>query len=144
MSLDSGIDVTKSLEELTGVDWGDASRNARELVRERHALHRVPLRDLNDADLARFLGMGIGGDFLVPVALEKLHTEPDCLALLCAVLREVDFPWHSQPERLADLREIVDVFANQLSPITDDLDRLSQEAALWRLYAKFERRLSMK
>src|SRR5689334_1688090 len=107
MSLHAVIDTSKSLAELTGTDWGAAPSAARELVRERHELHRTPVRDLTDESIARLLDMGVGTEFLVPVALERLRSEPDSMALLCAVLREDTFPWHSRAEHLAALRECV-------------------------------------
>src|SRR4051794_26608076 len=132
MSLDATIDTSKSLAELTGTDWGAAPNDARELVRERHELHRTPVRDLSDLAVARLLDMGVGGEFLVPVAVERLHADPERMSLLCAVRRDDTFSWRSRPKNLAALREIVHSAANQLSQIKDDLERLGYEAAMWR------------
>ena len=119
-----------------------APADARELVRERHELHRMPVRELPDTGIARLLDMGVGAEFLIPVALDRLRSEPDSMSLLCAVLRDEKFPWRSQLERLAVLREIMYSAAGELAQITDDLERLGYEAAMFRLYAEFERRLS--
>jgi hypothetical protein len=143
MSVSTTTDTSKSLAELTGVDWGLAPADAGTLVRERHEIHRTPIRDLPHAALVRFLDMGSDADILVPVALERLRDDPDAVGLLCAVLRAEHFDWRSQPELVVAVRDRVYTVTSEIEQITSDLERLQYEAAVWRFYAEFERRLSV-
>jgi hypothetical protein len=143
MSVSTTIDTSKSLAELTGIDWGVAPAEVGTLVRERHEIRRTPIRDLPHAAIVRFLDMGSDADILVPVALERLRGDPDAVGLLCAVLRAEYFPWRSQPELVAAVRDRVYTVTSEIGQITSNLERLQYEAAVWRFYAEFERGLSV-
>jgi len=112
-------------------------------VRERHEMRRTPIRDLPHAAIVRFLDMGSDPDLLVAVALERLRDDPDAVGLLCAVLRVEHLDWRSQPQLVAAVRDRVDAVTAEIRQITSDLERLQYEAAVWRLYAEFERGLSV-
>jgi hypothetical protein len=137
------IDTSKSLADLTGVDWGAAPVEAGTLVRERHEIRRTPLRALPHAAIVRFLDMGSDADILVPVALNRLREDSEAVGLLCSVLRAEHFDWRRYPELVVRVREGVDAALNHIAQITDDLERLQNEAAIWRFYALFERGLSI-
>ena len=143
MPASSTIDTSKSLAELTGVDWGVAPADAGTLVRERHEIRRTSIQNLPHAAIVRFLDMGSDVDILVPVALERLHRDPEAVGLLCAVLRADLYDWRGHLDDVATLRERVGMAINQIGQITDDLNRLQYEAAVWRFYAEFERGLSV-
>lgn len=143
MSLSATIDTSKSLAELTGIDWGVAPADAGTLVRERHEIRRTPIRDLPHVAVVRFLDMGSDADILVPVALERLRCDPDAVGLLCAVLRADHLDWRSQPEWVAAVRDRVYTVTAEIGQITSELERLQYEAAVWRFYAQFERGLSV-
>jgi hypothetical protein len=143
MSISTTIDTLKSLAELTGVDWGVAPADAGTLVRERHEIRRMPIRELPHAAIVRFLDMGSDADILVPVALERLRDDPEAVGLLCAVLRAEHFDWRSRPELVAVVRDRVYTVTSEIGQITSDLERLRYEAAVWRFYAEFERGLSV-
>ena len=136
------IDTSKSLAELTGIDWGPAPAEAPILIRERHKIRRTPICRLPDDAIVRFLDMGIDAEVLVPIALERLLQDSEAVGLLCAVLRADFYDWRSHPDDVASLRERVNQAANEISQNTDDLERLQYEAAVWKFYAEFERRLS--
>jgi hypothetical protein len=68
------IDVSKTLEELDGNDWGAPTYGSR-LVIECHRLRRVPLHDFTVRDLCTMIGQDIGSRFLVPVALSHLAVD---------------------------------------------------------------------
>ena len=142
MPISHGIDTSKSLAELTGIDWGEAPAGVGTLIRERHEIRRTPLRDLNDKAIVRFLDMGSDTDIFVPVALERLHADPEAVGILCAVLRADHYDWRGHPEHVTALRESLGHAMNQIGQFTDDLERLQYEAAVWRFYANFERGLS--
>src|SRR5437870_5193563 len=97
------IDTSKSLAELTGVDWGVAPAEAGTLVRERHEIRRTAIRDLRDESIVHFLDMGSELHILVPVALERLHRDPEAVGLLCAVLRADDYDWRAHRDDVAAL-----------------------------------------
>lgn len=139
----ASIDTSKSLAELTGVDWGAAPAESGTLVRERHEIRRTPIRDLPDEAIVRFLDMGSDAEILVPVALERLHRDSEAVGLLYAVLRADIYDWRGHPDDVAILRERFATAMNQISQITDDFERLQHEAAVWRFYAEFERDLSV-
>lgn len=142
MSVSLTIDTSKSLAELSRADWGLAPADAGTLVRERHEMRRTPIRDLPDGALVRFLDMGSDAEILIPVALERLRDDPDAVDLLCAALRAEHFNWCAHPELVAVVRDRVSAVTSEIGQITSDLERFHLEAEVWRLYAKFERRLS--
>lgn len=142
MSVTLTIDTSKSLAELTGVDWGVAPADAGTLVRERHEIRRTPIRELPNAAIVRFLDMGSDANILVPVALDRLRDDPDAIALLCAVLHADHFDWRSQAELVGVVRDRFYSVTSEIGQITSDLERLQYEAAVWRCYAEFERGLS--
>ena len=143
MSSETCIDTSKSLAELTGIDWGAAPADAGTLVRERHEIRRTPICQLADDAIVRFLDMGNDVNILVPVALERLSLDPEAIGLLCAVLRADAYDWRRHTRDVAVLRERVGTAITEIEQITDDLERLQYEAAVWRFYAKFERGLSL-
>jgi hypothetical protein len=143
MSLSTTIDTSKSLAELTGIDWGVAPADAGTLVRERHEIRRTPVRDLPHSAIIRFLDMGSDAEILVPVALERLRDDADAVGLLCAVLRAGHFDWRSQPELVAAVRDSVYHADSLLGEIEGDFETLATTCAMWRFYAEFERGLSV-
>ena len=137
------MDTSKSLAQLTGNDWGVAPAHVGTLIRERHEIRRTPIRDSPHAAIVRFLDMGSDADVRVPVALDRLRNDPDAVGLLYAVLRAKHFAWHSHFGMVAVLRDRVYRVTSEIGQITSDIERLQYEAAVWRLYAEFERGLSV-
>jgi hypothetical protein len=136
------IDLSKSLAELTGIDWGPPPPEVGTLIRERHEIRRTPLRDVSDAAIIRFLEMNSDMEILVPVALERLRNDFDAIGLLCALLRSTDFKWREQPGLVTQTRNRVDDVLSEIGQITDDRERVSHQAGVWMFYALFERNLS--
>lgn len=134
------MDLSKSLAELSGVDWGPPPYGARELVRERHELRRKPIQDWSDEQLQRFLDMGCDATVLVPIALERSDVSESVL-LLRALLRVRDYDWEARAVELEAVRQQVYAADNYLNQIEGDLDALATRVAIWRLYAEFEREL---
>src|SRR5512134_323083 len=98
----------RTLEELDGQSWGEAEPDAAILVRECHRLRKVPVRKLSNDELRLLLGQQIGAEWLVSIALARLHEEP--LAgdlypgdLLNAVLRTDSKHWETHSDDLASL-----------------------------------------
>lgn len=137
------IDSSKSLAELTGVDWGVAPAGVGSLIQERHELRRTPIRDLSDKLIARLLDIGCDHELLVRIALDRLKRDSEAICLLCAVLRVLEFHWRAHPKLLGNVRDAVHVVVNQLGEMNDELEKLRYEVAIWRLYAEFECNLAM-
>lgn len=53
------IDLSKSLAELTGTDWGLPPSDCGEMVRLRHQLRRTALSSVTDEELARLIEIGV-------------------------------------------------------------------------------------
>lgn len=70
------MDVTKSLEELENIYWGDAPKDSSSLVKKCHELRRKKLVDFEIGDLRILIGQEIGLNYLVPIALEHLMVNP--------------------------------------------------------------------
>ncbi|HEY5913156.1 MAG TPA: contact-dependent growth inhibition system immunity protein [Verrucomicrobiae bacterium] len=98
--------LAKSLQELEGDFWGPIGAGETHLIRECLRLRKVPLSQLTDSNLRLLIGQQIGLQHLVPLALERLKTNPwsDSLYpgdLLAAVLRvDAEF-WRGEPALLA-------------------------------------------
>jgi hypothetical protein len=142
MSASTTIDISKSLAELTGVDWGVAPAAVGTVVRERHEIRRTPIRDLPHTAIVRFLDMGTDVEILVPVALDRLREDSEAIGLLCAVLRAEHFDWRGHPELVGAVRDHVYTVTQGIGEIADSLVRLEYESAVWMFYAQFERGLS--
>jgi hypothetical protein len=84
------FDITKSLQELDGYDWGEPEYNSY-LLKEGHRLLKVPLKDFTNEDLRLMIGQEFCLEFLIPIALERL-VENEFVGdrntgdLLCAML----------------------------------------------------------
>lgn len=106
--------LSSTLEQLEGVEWGEATFGSH-LVIACHALRRKPLSSLTDEELRMAIGQGIGLEWLVPLAIERLWDDPlrsgDFYEgdLLQNVLKiEKDFWTDHQPEA-EQLQKIVEV-----------------------------------
>lgn len=92
------FDITKSLQELDGDDWGETTYNSN-LVKNVHRLRTVPLKDFRNEDLRIMIGQKFCLTYLVPIALERL-VENEFVSgemytgdLLCALLVIGDGFW---------------------------------------------------
>lgn len=65
------FDITKSLQELDGDDWGEPKYNSN-LIKEGHRLRKVSVKDFTNEDLRLMIGQEFCLQFLVPIALERL------------------------------------------------------------------------
>ena len=144
------IDTSKSLAELSGVDWGPPPAGASILVQERHEIRRRPLVRLTQAELIRFLDMNFESDseILIPLAIKRLRDNPIADGgagegeLLCTVLRHRGFPWRASPEFVQAVRHLKDSALNLIGQTTDDYERVRAERDVYRCYSMFEYNLS--
>jgi hypothetical protein len=104
--------LSRTLQELEGERWPAPADEESYLVREAHRLRTVPLGALTVEDLRLLLGQRIGVEWLMPLALDKLRTDPlaagDFYAgdLLTAVLRTDAAYWASHADQRSALREV--------------------------------------
>lgn len=144
------IDQSKSLAELTGIDWGPPPAAASILVQERHEIRRRSIALLSNAELIRFLDLGCVGDseVLIPVAMERLRHNPVADGgagegeLLCAVLRHRGFPWRNHPEFVRVVRDLKESALNEIAQTTDAYERVRSERDVYKCCAGFEYELS--
>jgi hypothetical protein len=128
------FDRTKSLQELEGEDWGEPTYDSH-LVKACHNLRRKPLIEFTVEDLRTMIGQSIGLIYLVPIALDRLETEPLAEGdfcpgdLLTAVLRVDEQFWVSNRDLLQRFGKIVQTIKESL-PSLDEVDRRALLEAL--------------
>jgi len=140
------LDQTKSLAELTGVDWGPPPENVSTSVTSRHLWHRQPLKELPDAAVLRFVRSAIDLEFVIPLAVERLERNPELFGVLVSVLKANTYPWELQPLLVNRLRECVSSALSDLNHWDGDekicAEASAHRAAICRSWAYFEVRLS--
>ena len=121
------FDRSKSLQELDGQDWGKPTYNSH-LVTECHRLRRVPLCQFTVEDLRIMIGQHISLEYLMPLALEHLRSDPLAEGdhysgdLLSAVLRAGRDVWQQHP----DWRDEVAGIAQRTSRFFEGNERLAE------------------
>ena len=121
--MDTSFDRTKSLQELEGVNWGDAP-DPSYLHTTCYRLRRKPLADFTVENLRIMIGQGIGLPYLIPLALEKLAEDPfpsgDLYPgdLLHSVLRVSPRFWEAHP----DLLTAMQIFVIDLESLLETLE----------------------
>jgi hypothetical protein len=74
--MDVGDTLDRTLEELDGERWGEPAKEATSLIRDCHRLRTIPVGNLSIGELRLLLGQQIGTEWLVPLALDRLHDDP--------------------------------------------------------------------
>ena len=121
------FDRSKSLQQLDGQDWGKPTYDSR-LVTECHRLRRVPLCQFTVEDLRIMIGQHISLEYLMPLALEHLRSDPLAEGdhysgdLLSAVLRAGRDVWQQHP----DWRDEVAGIAQRTSRFFEGNERLAE------------------
>ena len=117
------LDLT--LTELEKHDWGPPTFESH-LVTECHRLRNKPLGEFTVEDLRIMIGQNIGLNYLVPLAIIQLNSQPLAEGsyypgdLLCSVLRVELGYWKRHPSQRQEVREIADRSFREL----DHLDAL--------------------
>ena len=139
----SEFDLSKTLQELEGEDWGEPELQSH-VVTNAHRLHRVPLREFTVEDLRFMIGQQFGLVYLIPIALEHLRADPftegGCYAgdLLASVLRADSRFWLGSPQLHAEAAVIAQR-ALSLLPTLEDNDRQTAQNALTDAHNIFQR-----
>ncbi len=141
------FDRSKSLQQLEGEDWGEPTYPSH-LVCECHRLRRIPLREFTVENLRIMIGQNIGLQYLVPLALERLQTDPYAEGdmypgdLLVSVLRSDAEFWRRRRELRQQLAEISErtIGPSKTSPVNADETEVGYVAEA---YAEFKRLTSV-
>ena len=140
------FDRSKSLQDLEQQDWGEPTYHS-SLVSTCHRLRRQPLNEFSVADLRIMIGQKIGLRFLVPLAAERLETEPLVEGyfypgdLLGAVLMVDEAFWALQPELHHRMCGVV-VRVKNLLPTLDEACGSTVRAVLEQASSMFRRSLT--
>ncbi len=120
------IDLSKTLQELDGEDWGEPAYRSH-LIVSCHRIHRTRLRDLTAEDLRTMIGQELCLPYLLPLALERLAVDPLIAGdlypgdLLRSVLRLPAAVWREQAGPHARMRQVMAKYA----------ERAAQQDAAW-------------
>jgi hypothetical protein len=104
--------LSQSLDELEHDQWPEADDDATRLVHEVHRLRSVPIGLMTVEDLRLMLGQQVGTEWLMPLALERLTSDPLAAGdfypgdLLMSVLRTDASYWPTHPDALKALQEV--------------------------------------
>jgi CDI immunity proteins len=116
------LDITKSLTQLEGHDWGPAEGDTY-VIRTCHNLRNKPIGQFTVEDLRIMIGQKIGLPFLVPLALRRLQDDPLVEGdfypgdLLMAVLRVESAWWASNPA----LQQVLTMILSSAATLPDEL-----------------------
>ena len=159
-------DETKSLAQLTGIDWGTAPEGAGSLVRDRHEFRRTPLGSLSIPALKRPLSLDFQDDcvYLIPYSLQRISGPPPADAdglsqycnLLLGVLLNERYNWLQRPELVGRARRLVETACYALYCASGEAEQTSDhleyyrvllpntqmQTSLYEALARFEQRFS--
>src|SRR5438093_641141 len=127
------LDRTKTLDELEGA-WHAAPEYTSYLISRCHALHKTPLSQFTVEDLRIMIGQEIGLQFLIPLALQELQSNPLAEGdyypgdLLANVLAVPPLFWRDRPELRAQLVNILSQLSQVPKELSDAVTRFSQHA----------------
>lgn len=129
-------DLSKTIEQLEGIEWPDPPSDGTGLVKAVHNLRKRPIDLLTAWEMSRLIGQDIGIAWLLPAALEILRetaTEQPLGGfydddLLTAVLTRRAPVWHSNPQWTADLKEIISLLEDLSPNIRENVQSFFLEA----------------
>lgn len=108
------MNTSRTIEQLEATQWPNPSGEAPPHVRRCHALRRVPVEQLAPGDLRALITQDIGLNYLVPLALALLKSNPMLQAeyypgdLLCATMGVGPGYWPKAPQELTTLTQLAD------------------------------------
>lgn len=138
------IDRSKTLTEIEGEDWGPSTFDSH-LVITCHKMRHKPVNDLADGDLRMAIGQQFSLPILVPLALERLESDPLLEAtffegdLLTNVLQVNEVFWAGHP-RLWQRTNTIAMIALSKAEHLDDFWQGTYSLQLRQAYDKFAAR----
>ena len=127
------LDLSKSLDELEGT-WPADSTRPTHLSSRCHALHKLPLSQFTLEDLRIMIGQEIGLQFLVPLALDRLESNPLAEGdfypgdLLASVLQVEPSFWREWPRLRVEVTDILKQVSQVPKELTDAVSKFRQLA----------------
>ena len=124
VAMKGGFDRSKSLQELEQHDWGEPTYQS-SLVTTCHRLRRKPLNQFTVEDLRIMIGQQISLPILVPLAVERLESEPLAEGdyypgdLLAVVLKVDETFWTSHSDAFQRVRRVVGRVRDSLSSLDE-------------------------
>jgi len=92
-------DLSQSIEQLSGVDWGQPEASATLMIKRCFALVKKPLNRLGNDEIRLAVSQKIGDPFIIDLAMARLEADPLLDAehypgdLLAALVRAGDDFW---------------------------------------------------
>ena len=136
-------DLTKTLAELEGSGLSQPEFYSH-AVTNSHRLYQVPLQEYTVEDLRFMISQQFGLPYLIPIALEHLHTDPLAEGdyhpgdLLAALLLADSRYWIASPQHRAETDTIAHR-AFSLLPSLEDADQHYAHDSLTHSYDIFQR-----
>lgn len=137
------IDETKSLAQLTGIDWGIAPPGAGSLVRERHEFRKTALDKLPISALKLLISLDFQEDctYLIPYALRRMAAPPPSGAeelsehcnLLLGVLLNERYDWLQRPVLVPQVRQMVESECYALYCASSEAEQTSDHMAYYKV-----------
>jgi hypothetical protein len=124
VTMKGGFDRSKSLQELEQQDWGEPTYHS-SLVTTCHRLRRKPLNQFTVEDLRIMIGQQISLSILVPLAVERLESEPLAEGryypgdLLAMVLNVDETFWTSHSDSFQRVRRVVGRVRDSLASLDE-------------------------
>lgn len=125
------FDLTKSLDELEGCDWGEPEYNSGLIIKV-HKLRRTPLKDFTDEDMRLMILQQISLDYLLPIAFTRLNINPlisgDLYTgdLFCAILNIDQHYWLRNHKLKHELDDLIDKYEDTVNIINDNINKYRQ------------------
>ncbi len=133
--------LSKSLESLEKVSWGDIPKDESYLVTTCHKLRKKQLKDFDTEDLRIMIGQNIGLKFLIPLALETLKEnilaegdfyEGDLLKVV--LTSDVDY-WKNEND---NWYQICKLFRSNISKIEKEAEEYATGRKILKAFKEFE------
>jgi hypothetical protein len=127
-----GIDRNKTLQELEQQDWGEPTYNS-SLVMTCHRLRQKPLNQFTVEDLRIMIGQQISLPILIPLAVERLESEPLAEGshypgdLLAMVLKVDESFWTAHSDSFERVRRVLGRVRDSLASLDEMTARTVKE-----------------
>ncbi len=133
------IDKSKSLAEITGIDWGEPPESASFRLKERYECRRCQLKALNLYGLNLLLELEFenDADVLVPYALNRVggsftNNDLDGLAVFIQVMKTQKFNWKENTSEVKKVRALSKNWMNVLDVQLSEAECTSDSLAFYK------------
>ena len=134
-------DTGLTIEKLENDFWSNPPKDSSSLITRCYELRKKKLQDFDLGDFRLLIGQNIGLQFLIPLAIEEIKTNPFVEAdfyggdLLLNILKSDKKYWESNPEIK---RELICIFESEKAKLINELDVTEEiRADLFNAYSNF-------